>query len=54
MHVYLETPRLILRQLTIADVDAVEALDADPIVMRYVNGGRATPRAELESEVFPA
>ena len=54
LHVYLETPRLILRRLTIADVDAVEALDADPIVMRYVNGGRATSRAELESDVFPA
>ena len=53
MHVYLETPRLILRQLTADDLDDIEALDADPEVMRYINGGRPTPRDELRDDYIP-
>ena len=53
MHVYLETPRMILRQLTMDDLDAIEALDADPGVMRYINGGRPTPREELRTDYLP-
>ena len=45
--VYLETERLVLRRLTIDDLDAIEALDGDPAVMRYITGGPATPREEL-------
>lgn len=30
------------------------ALDADPSVMRYVTGGAATPREEVEREWLPA
>ena len=52
--VYLETERLVLRRLTIDDLDAIEALDADPAVMRYITGGPATPREELRDEYFPA
>ncbi len=54
MTVYLETERLVLRRLTPDDLDAVEALDADPAVMRYINGGRPTPRDELRDEYLPA
>jgi RimJ/RimL family protein N-acetyltransferase len=43
----LETPRLALRSLSVDDVDDLLALDADPEVMRYINGGRPTPRAEM-------
>lgn len=52
--VYLETERLVLRRFTAADVDAVTALDADPAVMRYINGGRPTPREEIEHDYLPA
>lgn len=54
MHVYLETERLVLRRFTPADVDLVTALDADPAVMRYINGGRPTPREEVRDDVLPA
>ena len=54
MHVDLETERLILRQFTPADVDLVTELDADPAVMRYINGGRPTPRDEIRDEYLPA
>ena len=50
MHVYLETERLILRRFTPDDVDLVTALDADPAVMRYINGGRPTPRHEIRDD----
>ena len=51
--VYLETDRLILRRFTEDDLDDIEALDADPAVMRYINGGRPTPREELRTEYLP-
>jgi RimJ/RimL family protein N-acetyltransferase len=54
MDVYLETDRLVLRRFTRDDLDDLVALDADPLVMRYVTGGRPTPRAELEEDVLPA
>ena len=44
MQVYLETERLILRWFTEADVDNLVDLDGDPDVMRYLNGGKPTPR----------
>jgi RimJ/RimL family protein N-acetyltransferase len=50
----LETERLILRRFTPADVDEVTALDADPAVMRYINGGRPTPRDEIRDDYLPA
>lgn len=54
MHVYLETERLILRRFTPDDVDVATALDADPAVMRYINGGRPTPRDEIRDVYLPA
>lgn len=49
----LETERLLLRKLADGDLDELVALDADPEVMRYINGGAATPRAEYASELLP-
>jgi RimJ/RimL family protein N-acetyltransferase len=53
VHVYLETERMILRRFIPADVDLVTALDADPAVMRYINGGRPTPRDEIRADYLP-
>ena len=47
----LETERLALRPVRPEDADDLVALDADPEVMRYINGGRPTPRAEVEAAV---
>ncbi|MGH2504090.1 MAG: GNAT family N-acetyltransferase [Ktedonobacterales bacterium] len=49
----METERLILRAFTPEDVDDLTALDGDPAVMRYLNGGEPTPRAVIEREVLP-
>ena len=54
MHVYLETERLILRGLTRHDVDLATTLDADPAVMRDINGSRPTPRDEIRDIYLPA
>jgi RimJ/RimL family protein N-acetyltransferase len=51
---FLETERLRLRRFTTADVDLLVGLDADPAVMRHINGGRPTPRAEIVADVLPA
>ena len=54
MQVFLETDRLVLRQFTMADVDNLVNLDADPDVMRFVTGGIPTSRQEIEDEFLPA
>lgn len=54
MQVFLETERVILRQFTVADEDALVELDGDPEVMRYLTGGIPTARAEIRDEVLPA
>ena len=53
MDVFCETERLLLRRFTEADADDLESLDADPAVMRYINGGRPTPRQQILDEVLP-
>jgi RimJ/RimL family protein N-acetyltransferase len=53
VHVYLETERLILRRLTLDDLDLITALDADPAVMRFINGGQPTPRDEIRDDYLP-
>jgi len=53
MNIILETPRLTLRQFTEDDVDNLFDLNGDPEVMRYINGGRPTPREELRDEIIP-
>ena len=53
MATYLETARLVLRHFTADDVDNIVGLDSDPEVMRYITGGRPTPRAEIVDVVLP-
>ena len=53
MEVFLETDRLVLRRFTEADVDNLVDLDADPDVLRYINGGRPTPRAMVRDRILP-
>lgn len=53
MHLELHTARLCLRRMTVAHLDDLVALDADPEVMRYINGGRPTTRAQYEAELLP-
>lgn len=53
MDIYLTTDRLLLRRFTADDVDLLVALDGDQEVMRFINGGRATPREELAEDVLP-
>ena len=52
-HIVLETPRLILRQFTENDVDNLFNLNGDPAVMRYLTGGRPTPREEIRDQILP-
>ena len=52
-HIILETPRLILRQFTEADVDNLFNLNSDPEVMRYLTGGRPTPREDIRDQILP-
>lgn len=54
MRVFLETERLTLRRFTAADVDDLYDLDGDPEVMRFITGGRPTPREEIEDDILPA
>ena len=55
MTAFLETARLVLREFTdsAADVDALFALDDDPEVMRFLNGGRPASRAAIEARTLP-
>ena len=53
IHIILETPRLALRQLTEDDVDNLFDLNSDPEVMRYITGGRPTPREEIRDQIIP-
>ena len=53
VEIFLETERLILRRFTPDDVDPLVELDSDPEVMRYINGGRPTPREEIETDILP-
>jgi len=53
MQAVLETERLILREFTEDDVENLVELDSDPEVMRYLNGGIATPRELVEQEIVP-
>jgi RimJ/RimL family protein N-acetyltransferase len=53
MNVILGTPRLVLRQFTEDDVDNLFELNSDPAVMRYLTGGRPTPREEIRDQIIP-
>ena len=53
MKIFLETERLILRNLIRDDVDELVKLDSDPQVMRLINGGIATSRQTILNEFLP-
>lgn len=53
MKILLETPRLKLRQITQSDCDRLVQLNSDPEVMRYINGGIASTRAEITDKFLP-
>lgn len=54
MQVILETERLVLRRFTEADLDNLVALDSDPDVMRFINGGTPTSRDDMQNVFLPA
>jgi RimJ/RimL family protein N-acetyltransferase len=51
--IVLATDRLILRRLSPADEDHLVDLDGDPEVMRYLTGGRPTPRETIRAATLP-
>ncbi|MFE5582664.1 GNAT family N-acetyltransferase [Kitasatospora sp. NPDC056531] len=53
MHVFLETERLLLRPFTEADADHLFALDNDPEVMRFINGGKPTSLETVRTRILP-
>ena len=53
MQVFLETERLVLRRFTGADADDLFELDGDPEVMRFLTGGKPTPREVILAETLP-
>lgn len=53
MQIFLETERLWLRRFTEADVDDLFALDNDPAVMRFLNGGTPTPHDVIARDFLP-
>ncbi|MCP2164036.1 GNAT family N-acetyltransferase [Goodfellowiella coeruleoviolacea] len=53
VRIFLETDRLVLRRFTEDDLDNLVELDSDPEVMRYLSGGRPTPREVVRDEILP-
>jgi RimJ/RimL family protein N-acetyltransferase len=53
MRILLETERLVLRRFTEADADDLSDLDGDPEVMRFLTGGKPTPREVIRNETLP-
>lgn len=53
MNVLLQTERLILRRFTQDDAEHIYALDNDPVVMHYINGGAPTPRQVIDGQILP-
>lgn len=49
----IKTPRLLLRRPLASDLDELVALDNDPEVMRWINGGLPVSRQQYEAEIFP-
>ena len=51
VHVLLETERLTLRRVTMADLDVMAQLNSDPEVMRYIGDGTVWTRAQSEARI---
>ena len=54
MQVFLETERMLLRRFTVDDVHYLVDLDSDPEVMRFLTGGKPTPREIIQHDILPA
>jgi RimJ/RimL family protein N-acetyltransferase len=54
MDTIVATDRLVLRRFTRDDPELLVELDGDPEVMRYLTGGRTTPRIRVETAMLPA
>jgi RimJ/RimL family protein N-acetyltransferase len=50
---FLTTPRIALRRFEAGDLESIVALDADPAVMRFINGGTPVPRERIERDFGP-
>jgi RimJ/RimL family protein N-acetyltransferase len=53
VEIYLETERLVLRGITESDLDDLVDLNGDPEVMRFLNGGKPMPPAEVRDRILP-
>lgn len=51
--IFLETERMVLRELTEADAGEVFRLNNDPAVMRYINGGRPMSIEDVRDGIMP-
>jgi len=49
-----ETPRLILRPPAASDIDALDEMDSDPEVMRYIGDGSVRARTKTETAAMVA
>ena len=50
-HVLLETERLVLRRITMADLDNMSRINGDAEVMRYIGDGSVWTRAQSEARI---
>jgi RimJ/RimL family protein N-acetyltransferase len=50
---FLTTERIALRRFAPGDLESIVALDADPLVMRFINGGVPVPRERIERDFGP-
>lgn len=53
MEIFLETERLLLRQLTEADADDLIDLNSDPEVMQFLTNGKPPPPEDTLDRVLP-
>ena len=50
-HILLETERLVLRRITMADLDNMSRINGDAEVMRYIGDGSVWTRAQSEARI---
>ena len=50
-HILLETERLVLRRMSLSDLDLMAQLNSDPAVMRYIGDGAVWTRAQSEARI---
>lgn len=52
MDIYLQTDRMILRELELSDEENIFNLDSDPEVMKYISNGMASSREDVRSALI--